>query len=246
MIIYNLVNTALILTLVIVGCSDQNHNSKTKADFPVQQANLPIEVYPFNSLDIEHLKYEEKNFFKNEKLPPLVEVKLVAKDQNPHAVRLMRSHLEISEYVRPGDVFVAYEPILANRDDPMNILQKGMPHAGIVVKNRQGGRDLLFPQKDGEDFTCHLDTSSGWDPSGCIFEGSNHFFRIENSEPLEGKDKIIEVSNAVFDNWTYDALFDLDITDENSLSSISEKIENGDTTSLYCSELPFTLHSVVQ
>ena len=78
------------------------------------------------------------------------------------------------------------------------------------------------------------------------FEGSNHFFRIENSEPLEDKDKIIEISNAVFDNWNYDALFDLDITDENSLSSISEKIENGDKTNLYCSELPYTLHSVVQ
>ena len=165
-----LMNASILAALVLIGCSDQNQNSQLNADFPVKQANLPIEVYPFNSVDVEHLKEEEKNFFRDQKLPPVVEVKLVAKDQKPHAIRLMRSHLEIAEYVRPGDVFVSYEAVTVGKDNPMNVLQKGMPHAGIVVKNRQGGRDLLFPQKDGEDFVCHLDTTSGWDPSGCILK----------------------------------------------------------------------------
>ena len=68
MIKYNLINAATLSALMMVGCSGQNQNSKVKADFPVKQANLPIELYPFNSIELEHLKEEEKNFFKRRKL----------------------------------------------------------------------------------------------------------------------------------------------------------------------------------
>ena len=241
-----IVNLTLLTTLLSLSCSKKQEASHTKADFPVNQAKIPVEVYPFNSLPIDHLLEEAENYFRNDILPPIVPVEVLAEGQRPHAIRLIRSHLEIAKYIKAGDVFVSYEPVIKANAKPMDILQKGMPHAGIVVKNRQGGRDLLFPQKDNEDFICHLDTSSGWDPSGCIFEGSNHFFRIENSDPQESLDRIVDITNAVFDNWTYDPLFNLDLKTEKDLQAMISKIENGSKTNLYCSELPYTLHSVAQ
>lgn len=230
------------LMLCLVACS--NNQSTTKNDTTHSFARLPVEVYPFNSIPMQHLKYEEENYFEGVDLPPIVPVRLVTKDQVPHGIRLMKSHYDISMYVKPGDIFVSYHPVVKNKNNPMNVLQKGMPHAGIVVANRQGGRDLFFPQKDGESFLCHLDTSAGWDPSGCVFTGSNHFFRVE--QPDSNNKTIVDMTNAVFENWQYDPLFQLDVTDDKSIQKMSNKITDGDQVKLYCSELPFALHSMAQ
>ena len=155
-------------------------------------------------------------------------------------MRLQRKYVK-----KPGDVFVYFEPITKEYDNPMHVLQKGMTHAGLVVENRQG-KDLFFPQKDGEHFSCHLDTSSGWDPSGCLFDQAHHFVRIENDSPQENKDAIIDIANNLYQNWTYDAFFNLDTVDQKSLDQMSQKLNTGEKTNLYCAELPYTVHSVSQ
>ena len=58
-----IVNLTLLTTLLSLSCSKKQEASHTKADFPVNQAKIPVEVYPFNSLPIDHLLEEAENYF---------------------------------------------------------------------------------------------------------------------------------------------------------------------------------------
>ncbi|MBQ49985.1 MAG: hypothetical protein CMP10_21575 [Zetaproteobacteria bacterium] len=230
----------LVLCFFPLGCDKINPFSETDNGLAYLDVKLPKEPVPLNSLPISVLEREAEGFFDGVPLPPIVKAPHDT-DKEEYGIRYIQNNHDIMKYVQPGDVFVNFHWVEKSEQNLMRVLQKGQTHAGIVIENKTGGRDLYFPQENGEKFICHLDTSSGWDPSGCLFSDETHFFRIEG----EATDKdVLYFAEKVFENWKYDPGFNLDIGSDSQVSKLTADIEAGKASNLYCSELPYTLHSV--
>ncbi len=202
---------------------------------------LPFEPIPFNSMPISQLNEEAKQVFAGGTPPPVVQVSH-SKGGVPHGVRYLQTQRDIAKYIRPGDVFVAFIPMTKDTDDPMMLVQHGMYHAGLVISNKLGGKDLFFPNVDGQPFLCHFDTTAGYDPSGCTFDGPTHFFRINADSPTYAK--ALNWTSKIFGNWSYDYLFQLNAAETKDVTKLAANISTQTKPSFYCSELPFSVHSL--
>ncbi len=232
------------LALIFLSCKTiHDHDSGLESSVsPLDQSvRLPAEPYPFNRLPVSQLKATEAATFKGALPPPIIEVKH-SQPLEPHGIRYIQTQRDIAKYVRPGDIFVSFDPMIKDTKDPMMLLQQGMYHAGLVVANHQGGKDLFFPGTNNDSFLCHFDTTAGYDPSGCTFDGPHHFFRINHTSQSEKK--VIDIANQIFGNWGYDYLFQLNAESESTIFDLKHQLSQRKKMSFYCSELPYTIHAL--
>ncbi len=223
------------------GCRSKQESAKSdlSSSWLLSGVDLPEEPYPFNSMPMERLSQDADGDLRGQPLPPVVPVR--HRTQLPqHGVRYMQTNRDISKYIRPGDIFVRFEPIGSSNFDPMMLLEKGMYHAGIVIANHEGEGRVFFPSEDSDAFLCHFDITGEYDPSGCGFIGPTHFFRVLGTDHSQVQDAVAKI----FKNWKYDYLFKLSIQSTGDISTYRKSLKPHSKQSMYCSELPFTIHAL--
>jgi hypothetical protein len=227
--------------VAVLSCraKQESAQSDLTSSWLLSNVQLPEEPYPFNSMPLSRLEEDAEGPLKDQPLPPIVLVKHRAQLPD-HGIRYMQSNRDIAQYVRPGDIFVEFESIGPDKPEPMMVLQKGMYHAGIVIANESGERSLFFPKLESDAFLCHLDTTAGYDPSGCGFLSPTHFFRVADADPAQ----VHEVLGKLFRNWRYDYLFKLAIESQVDIASFKQSLKADAKLPMYCSELPFTVHAL--
>ncbi|MBM4252107.1 MAG: hypothetical protein FJ146_09065 [Deltaproteobacteria bacterium] len=231
----------LTIALAFLGCRAKHDGatSDLTSSWLLSGLQLPVEPYPFNSLPLSRLEEDAAGPLHGQPLPPVVPVKHL-KQLPEHGIRYLQTNRAIAEYVRPGDIFVEFQTMGAEDPDPMMLIQKGMYHAGIVIANQSGERSLFFPNAEGDAFLCHIDTTGGYDPSGCGFVSPTHFFRVTDADPAQVQDAAMRL----FRNWRYDYMFKLAVDSQSDIDDFKKSLNGSDKTPLYCSELPFMVHAV--
>lgn len=240
---------AFVFTFSFVNCKQRNSGQDLQATAVIPPPKLIAEPYPINRLPLSLLKEDENNFFANSHqiVPPILFVQKDAQGVD-YGIRYMTAQ-SAQKYLLPGDISVVFTP-LTTKSDAGEIIQGGMRHAQIIFENARrtpdGALDYYVFPGDRDTKYCHIDSPEYM--SGCAYE-TQHFFRVIDQGPSRiGKtpeELAVELyrKGQLFKN--YDDSFKTDVF-TSGCERTCQDIISGNCPQMYCSELPFTLFSIVK
>jgi len=160
-----------------------------------------------------------------------------------YGLRPFANEAQIRGLIKPGDVAIYYN-LLTKNSTPMNIAQWGMYHAATVVHNRPfAGAPKKIDESLPDDALCFVHAGQGAD---CDIWVYTHFFRVNYNDP-ETAATVAEMAGRTIDVVKYDASFTTEILNNNNTldKTTFAAVKEGNVPAMYCSELPYTLHSTM-
>lgn len=168
------------LTICELACSHSRKGEAPAAPEQVEKTepadlSLAEETIPWNRFPLDRLAEEDARVWapRDVKLPPAEVVQNVR--GRYYGLRWIQQSELIPEYVKSGDIYVAY---LEQGDGNANdLLADGVPmhEVGFVVRNGNGRGESVFPDEP-EDKLCRLTFPRS--ASGCSWPNSAHFLRF--------------------------------------------------------------------
>ena len=160
-----------------------------------------------------------------------------------YGLRPFANEAQIRGLIKPGDVAIYYN-LLTKNSTPMNIAQWGMYHAATVVSNRPfAGAPKKIDESLPDDALCFVHAGQGAD---CKISFYTHFFRVNYNDPATAA-TVAEMAGRTIEVIEYDATFTTEILNNNNTldKGTFAAVKDGTVPAMYCSELPYTLHSTM-
>ncbi len=223
---------ALALVSTLVACSgktEQSGLSTTGDGKPHHKEPVPVNRFPMAAVNARTIAGQ-----------PAAEV-VQSDGGKEYGIRPFASEEKVRNLIKPGDVAIYYNP-LTKTSTPMNIVQLGMFHAATVVYNRAYHGAKKIQEDLPDEALCFVHAGQGAD---CDLAPFTHFFRVNHGDPQTSA-MVAELAGKTIDVIKYDASFTTEILNNNNTldKATFAEVKEGKVPDSYCSELPYTLHSV--